>query len=128
MVDTAPITYTHADASTLDFFATSYSVTYHFPGKEVVRQNDKIGITVDPNREYRVVQCTAVLTSANYDTLNTMLMSAAIPTYDATDPTLQVYRDGANHYDILCVITACKATHMTDNRWQVEIEFTERST
>lgn len=126
---TATMTYTHADASTLAFNATAYSITWILPGKEVVRQNNKIGITVDPNRGYRVVDCTAVLSSANLDTLNTMLLPAAIPTYDGTDPTLEIYRDGANHYDILCVITgAPKATHLSDDKWQIEIQFTERST
>jgi hypothetical protein len=123
---TAPITYTHADATTLGFFATAYSIIYHFPGKEIVRQNNKIGITVDPNRGYRVVECIAILTSADLSTLNGYALPAAIPTYDDTDPKIVVYRDGANSFTILCAITAVKATHMSDDKWQVEVQFTER--
>jgi len=125
---TAIITYTHADATTLDFDGIP-TITWIFPNKTIERQNNKIGITCDPNQVYRVVQCTAILTSTQLDTLNTMMMPSTAPTYDATDPKIRLYRDGTNYYDILCaVITPPKATHVSDNRWSVQIEFTERTT
>ena len=106
----------------------SLSITYLFPGKVVERQNDKIGITADPNREYRIVECSAYLTSAEIGTLNTAMMPASAPTYDATDPKVRVYRDGTNYFDILCVVTGLKLLFFADNKWLVQIQFTERST
>lgn len=129
MVDTAAITYTHADASTLDFMATDYHITWVFPNKTVSRQPNKIGITTDRNDVYRVVSCTANLSSTQLNTLNTMMMPAGAPTYDGTDPKVRVYRDGTNYFDIFCaIIDPIEATHLSADQWSVSIKFVERST
>ena len=128
MVDTPIILYTHADASTLSFFATNVSIRWAFPNKTISRQPNKVGITTDRNDEYRVVTCTAILSGDDLNTLNTAMMPAAAPTYDATDPKILIYLDGDTSLTILCAITELEASHQTSGQWAVSVTFTERST
>ena len=124
------ITITFADATTLalEVFDKSASVEWMFEGLSIERQPNKVGITTDPNYNYRVVECTAKLTAAQIvDTLDVKLLPAAVPTYDATDPKIIIYLSGAKSITMLCAITKAKAKHIVDDQWAVSFQFVGRT-
>ena len=128
MADTAQVTYTHSEGNSIDFFTNNVKIDWLMDNKKVEFKNNKVGISVDSNRCMRQVSCSAILTSANLNTLNGYLRPASAATYDGTYPNVKVYRDGTNSYTILCMVTQCSATMTADSQWLVSITFTERST
>jgi len=128
---TGQVTITHADASTLELFPTSISITYNFPGLSVERKPGSAagaGYTVDPNMTYRTIEVSAYLTGTQVNTLTGKVMPASAPTYDGTDPKILIYYDGSTSESILCVIMGLKLSHVADNRWMANFIFVERDT
>jgi hypothetical protein len=127
MTDTAQLTYSETAENTIDIFTTSLNIRWAFPNKMVERQPNKIGITVDPNMGFRVVECSAILTGAQVSTLNGYLLPASAITYGATYPKIVITLATGTTFTILCAITSMQATDMGFGNWSVSLTFEERS-
>jgi hypothetical protein len=128
---TEMITITFGDASTLDLpvYDGTLKIIYSFPGLEIFRQPNKVGITNDPNQGFRTVTGKAYTTAAVIvDTLDGKLLPASAPTYDATDPKILVTLSGAKTLTILCAVKQVVVSHITQDKYDVDFTFEERST
>lgn len=127
---TEMITITFGDAGTLELkvYEGTTNIDYIFEGLTIDRQPNKVGITTDPNYNYRRVSCKAYITAAEIvDTLDGKLLPAAAPTYDGTDPKILVNLSGAKSITMLCAITACRVSHITDDKWSASFTFEGRT-
>ena len=124
---TYSVKYTHADATTITFRCKNPRIIIKQPGKSIERQPNKIGKIVDPNQGYRFVKCNALLTRPEWLQLRAMLMPAAKPVYDATDPKVDFVLDGVTTETFLCAILGDVPAIKQKDKVMVFIEFTERS-
>jgi len=127
---TEMITITFGDASTLALpvYDGTLIIDYRFDGLEVSHQPNKVGITNDPNTNYRKVECTSWANAATVvDTIDVKVLPAVAPTYDATDPKIVVNLSGAKSITMLCAITECKVSHLTQDNYQVKWTFEGRT-
>ena len=127
MADEPQIVYTHSLGNSINLFTNNGRFSIAFPNKTIERQPNKVGITVDPNQEYRIVECTAVMSSTDMNTLVGYLMPSSAPTYDSTYPNITMKIDGSTTWTILCAVTGLNAAPLIDGKWSVSIQFTERS-
>lgn len=127
MVDVPQIVYHNSNGVTINLFTKNVVINWLYPGKEVVRQVDKVGIVVDPNMIYRQVTCTAPLTGDQVNTLNGYLMPASAPDYSGAYPKIEVKLDGDTTLTIEVANTATQAVHQVDNKWLVAFTFTEKT-
>ena len=127
---TEMLTITFGDASTLSLpvYTGTLIIDYMFDGLEIKRQPNKVGITKDPNYNYRKISCTTYTTAANVvDTIDVKVLPATAPTYDGTDPKILVYLSGTKTITMLCAITKCTVKHQYSDHYQVEWVFTGRT-
>ena len=128
---TEMITITFGDATTFDVpvYAGTLEIDYNFPGLEIHRQKDKVGITNDPNQGFRTVECVGYVTATNVvDTLNAKFFPASAPTYDATDPKILVTLANGKTLTILVALMHAKITHNSGENYNIKLKFEERST
>ncbi|GAF84417.1 unnamed protein product [marine sediment metagenome] len=132
MADVPWIEYEHdaAEAHIQFFNCTNGTVTWVFPGKEVNRQPASaagVGKVIDLNKTYRIFSGTSILTKAVLIELHTQVQPAAAPTYTGVYPRLTAI-SGTTWTNVEVVCTGLSATIISDDRWSVKFEFTEKST
>lgn len=129
---TEQVTLTFGDATTLNLrvITDTLKISWHFDGIEIARQPNKIGVTNDPNYNYRRVEFSAHMTATEIvDSLDAKLRPAAAPTYDATDPKVKVYMGGTKYLEFLCaILEPVVATHLSGEESSVKFVLTERTT
>lgn len=138
---TEMVTYTHSVGNSIEFRTKDVTIDWVCPGKSVETKHKTTGtaskmndsVVVDPNKGYRVITVTMKdlqgyhATQDCIDNLNTYILPATKPTYDATYPNIRLMLDGTNYWDILCVMMGPKAHHIRDNKWSVTVTFMERT-
>lgn len=137
MVDVGQVIYyrdaAHLAAGGQTFVSnTMPKITHVFPQKTVKHKNDKVGISTDPNRVYRVITMGGNWTGAVYDAFGkdaatSHLMPDTAPTYDATYPKIALKINGAITWTIQCMISAFEAAPAGNDLWAITVTFTERS-
>jgi len=125
MATQAQIVFTDHDGNTLDLLTKNAAIQYVFP-LTIERKNGLVGVTVDPIRQYRIVTCTAKLTAAQADSLDTQLMDST-KVYDGTDPKIVLYLSGTLTKTIYVAVTSVIIEASPDGQWYGRFTFTERS-
>lgn len=125
---TSQIIYTQTNGGTpFNFTSNDAKVTFVFPEKTVVHQDNKVGVACDPNRGYRIITCTAKVTGALAETLNDLMLPASAPDYTGAYPTLTLYWTGTATEVIEVASMECSLTWAADNAWWASMKWEEKT-
>lgn len=126
MADEAQVIYEYSVGASVSFKTDNLMISYKRLFMTMTSRPDGKIYVDDPGKAQRTFTCTAIITGATMNTLNTV-QTAAI-TYDATYPRLTtIYFAGVTTItNIEVALTELKATDQGNGFWSVDVTFMER--
>jgi hypothetical protein len=126
MADEAQVIYEYTAGNTISFKTNNLRIKYDRLFMKVTARPDGKVYVNDPGKAQRTFSCSAIITGATMNTLNTVQTGSI--TYDSTYPRLTTiyFAGGTTITNIEVVVTELTATDAGNGYWNVDITFVER--